>query len=193
MFDPRYNTGDLQQNIPKAVDIPIELYESVKGKYFIGYADHLTFGKGTAAWARLYNPPNSGVNLHVNVWTVTAMTNSTFRAQFWFNADIPGNYTESELVTPSNTAFRPIPVPKVKLQLASNATEKPVGGIKAYVRRGEPHTTVVENENGKLIFPPNGTFLVYMNVYNDNPEEIAEGRIAFGWWEEPIVYRPFRR
>jgi len=53
--------------IPKNVDVPIELYESARGKYFIGYADKLSFGSGTSAWARLYNPLNSGVNLYVNV------------------------------------------------------------------------------------------------------------------------------
>ncbi len=186
MFESRFDNSDVLHNLTKTVDIPIELYESVLGKYFIGYGDNLALGKGTAAWARLYNPENSGVNLHVNVWTVTDISNSPFRAQFWFNSEISGNYLESELVTPSNTALRPAPIPKVKLQTASNVKDTPVGGIKAYVRRGDPNTTVAENENGKLIFPPGGSFLVYLTIYNDNPEETAAGRIAFGWWEEEI-------
>lgn len=28
----------------QAVDIPQELYQSIKGKYFVGYADELSFG-----------------------------------------------------------------------------------------------------------------------------------------------------
>jgi len=168
----------------KAVNIPIELYQSSIGRYFIGYADELSFGQGTSAWARLYNPIDSRVNLHVNVWTVTDISDAPFRAQFWFNADIPGDYSVAA-VTPSNTAIRPLPVPKVELQLASNTTAAPEGGIKAFVRRGEPGTTVVETENGKLIFPPGGSFLVYLSL-TDRPEIPALGRIAFGWWEEDL-------
>lgn len=179
------NNQNNLDNLEKSVNIPIELYESTIGKYFIGYADNLTFGNGTSAWARLYNPRQSGVNLHVNVWTVTDISDSPFRAQFWFNATPPGTPTESTLVTPSNTAFRPVPVPKVRLQMASNVTGEPVGGVKAFVRRGEPLTTVVETENGKLIFPPGGSFLVFISLV-DNAAIAAGGRIAFGWWEENI-------
>lgn len=174
---------DSHNDFDKSVNIPIELYESLQGKYFIGYADNLSLGNGTSAWARLYNPFHSGVNLHVNVWTVTDISESPFRAQFWFNASPPGTPIESTLVTPSNTAIRPAPKPRVKLQQASNVKEEPTGGVKAFVRRGEPGTTLVDTENGKLIFPPGGSFLVYISI-TDNIA--ASGRIAFGWWEERI-------
>lgn len=174
-----------QDNLTKNVNIPIELYESMEGNYFIGYADNLSFGNGTSAWARLYNPCHSGVNLYVNAWTVTDISTSPFRAQFWFNANPPGNYSKSTLVTPSNTAIHPIPKPKIELQLASNVIGEPIGGVKAFVRRGEPGITVVETENGKLIFPPGGSFLVFISIL-ENPQTIASGRIAFGWWEEKI-------
>ena len=174
--------------LDKAVNIPIELYQSEKGRYFIGYADDLSYGQNTSAWARLYNPTNSCVNLHVNVWTVTDISTVPFRAQFWFNASVPGAYSTAP-ATPTNTAICPMPMPKVQLQLASNVTDVPVGGFKAFVRRGEPVTTVVETENGKLIFPPGGSFLVYLSLI-DQPELPASGRVAFGWWEEDRT-RPF--
>jgi len=167
------------------VNIPIELYESLKGNYFIGYADNLSFGNGTSAWARLYNPPGSGVNLYVNVCTVTDISEAPFRAQFWFNANPPGPPLESP-VTPSNTAIYPAPVPKIKLQSASNVSGDPIRGIKAFVRRGVPETTLVDTENGKLIFPPGGSFLVFLSL-PESPSTVASGRIAFGWWEERIT------
>jgi len=170
--------------LEKAVNIPIELYQSTLGRYFIGYADNLSFGRNTSAWARLYNPEGSGVNLHVNVWTVTDISEAPFRAQFWFNASVPGAYSTAP-GTPTNTAIRPLPVPKVELQLASDVTAAPEGGVKAFVRRGQPIDTVVETENGKLIFPPGGSFLAYLSLI-DTPEVPAEGRVAFGWWEEPL-------
>lgn len=178
---------DYQYNFSKSVNIPIELYESLEGKYFIGYADNLSFGNGTSAWARLYNPPDSGVNLFVNVWTVTDISESPFRAQFWFNSTPPseGNI-QTALVTPSNTAIQPPPEPRIELQLESNVTGNPVGGIKAFVRRGEPEITLVETENGKLIFPPGGSFLVFLSLA-ESPQAPAAGRVAFGWWEEKII------
>lgn len=188
MFDSKNMNSvyDCRYNLTKNVNIPIELYESIKGKYFIGYADNLSFGNGTSAWARLYNPHHSGVNLHVNVWTVTDISAAPFRAQFWFNSDPPGTPIDSTLVTPSNTAIRPTPKPKIKLQLASNVYGEPIGGVKAFVRRGEPETTMVETENGKLIFPPGGSFLVFISIA-ENPNIAASGRIAFGWWEKKIT------
>lgn len=171
--------------LSKSVDIPIELYKSMQGIYFIGYADNLSFGCGTSAWARLYNPPNSGVNLHVAVWTVSDVAESAFRAQFWFNANAPGKPMTSKLVTPSNTALDPLPKPKIKIQMASNVIGEPCGGVKAFVRRGQPETTLVENENGKLIFPPGGNFLVFLST-PEAPISFASGRVAFGWWEEKI-------
>ena len=189
MFDPKNQNSfyNHQNNYNKSVNIPIELYESTKGAYFIGYADNLSLKNGTSAWARLYNPRQSGVNLHVNVWTVTDISESPFRAQFWFNSTPSGTPSESTLVTTSNLAFRPIPKPKVKLQLASNVSNEPVGGVKAFVRRGEPGTTLVDTENGKLIFPPGGSFLVFLSL-TENTNTTAFGRIAFGWWEEKISY-----
>lgn len=167
----------------KTVDVPIELYESMRGKYFIGYSDSLTLSANSSAWARLYNPRLSGVNLFVNVWTVTDLSDSPFRAQFWFNADPPGNASASSLVSPSNLAFRPTPKPRVSLQKASNVYGEPEGGVMAFARVGEPGVTLVDTENGKLIFPPGGSFLVSVSLTDSVCSSGSVG-IAFGWWEE---------
>jgi len=167
------------------VSVPINLAKSLEGKYYVGYADNLTFGKGTSAWARLYNPPNSGINLHVTVWTVTDVSEGSFRAQIWFNTNPPGTPQDSTLVTPSNLAYCPLPRPRVKLQYATNVEGNPIGGIKAFVRRGQSETTVVDDEQGKFIFPPGGSFLIFLSN-PETPDISASGRIAFGWWEEPI-------
>lgn len=167
------------------VSIPINLAKSLEGKYYVGYADNLNFGMGTSAWARLYNPINSGVNLHVTVWTVSDVSESPFRAQIWFNTTPPGTPLDSPLVTPANLAFYPPPIPNVKLQYASNVTGDPVGGIKAFARRGQPETTLVDDEQGKFIFPPSGSFLIFLSN-PETPELAASGKVGFGWWEEPI-------
>lgn len=167
------------------VDVPINLAKSIEGKYFVGYADYLPFGEGTRAWARLYNPTNSGVNLHVTVWTVSDISQTSFTAQIWFNGNPPGIIQESNLVTPSNTALCPLPQPRIKLQYAISTKGLPSGGIKAFIRRGQPGTTLVSEEEGKFIFPPGGSFMIYLSN-PQTPSEFVSGSIAFGWWEEPI-------
>lgn len=169
----------------KTVNYPIALYKSIEGLYFVGYADNLTLGKGTSAWAALYNPPDSGVVLHVNVWTIQDISEAPFRAQIWFNATPPGNPIISKLVTPSNTAIYPLPRPRVKILQASAVRGSPAGGVKAFVRRGQPGITMVSEEDGKFIFPPGGMFLVFVST-SEMPEVEATGRVAFGWWEESI-------
>lgn len=169
----------------KAVNIPIELYESILGQYFIGYADNLTFGQDTSAWARLYNPINSGVTLYVNVWTVTDVSESPFRAQFWFNSTPLESDIKTAPVTPTNLSIKPPPKAKVKFEYASDVSGEPTGGIKAFVRRALPETTLVESENGKIIIGEGGNFLIFLST-PETPELLNSGRIAFGWWEERI-------
>ncbi len=175
-------------DVKYTVDVPINLAKSLEGKYFVGYADDLTFGENTSAWARLYNPPHSGEYLFITVWTVSDISQSPFRAQIWFNAIPPGTPQDSDLVTPSNTALIPPPQSRIRLQYANNVTGAPTGGIKAFVRRGQPETTLVDDEQGKFIFAPGGSFMIFLSN-PETPEQAASGRVAFGWWVEPICER----
>ncbi len=169
------------------VNIPMNLAKSLEGKYFVGYADYLPFGEGTNAWARLYNPINSGVNLHVAVWTVSDISQTSYTAQIWFNPNPLGFIQESTFVTPSNTAINPLPKPLIKLQYAISTKGLPVVGTRAFIRRGQPGATLVSEEEGKFIFPPGGSFMVFLSN-PQTPAKFVSGSIAFGWWEEPINY-----
>lgn len=168
---------------PQFAAMPNSLYHSLAGKYFVGYADNMYFEKDKNAWAALFNPGNSGVNLFVNVWTVTDIYEPPIRIQFWLNSELPGYASESELVTPANTALCHPKCPRVHLMQASNVTGNPEGGVKGFVRRTLPGETVVEEEDGKFIIPPGGNFAVFLS--NTEGENIpANVRVAYGWWEE---------
>ncbi|MDD4780143.1 MAG: DUF6143 family protein [Tissierellia bacterium] len=168
------------------VGVPISLAKSLEGKYFVGIASNMKFGEATNAWARLYNPPDSNVNLYVNVWTAGNVTLTPFRIQIWFNSDANGIIEESNNVTPSNTVIKPLPVPKIKLQYANGVKGFPENGIYAFGRNGIANETIVSEEEGKFIFPPGGSFLVQLSN-PATPTQAAFGRVAFGWWEEPII------
>lgn len=169
------------------VAVPINLAKSLEGEYFVGSSNTLRFGSGTNAWARLYNPPNSGVNLFVTAWTVSNLTDTPFRAQIYFNPTPPGVPIKSTLISPANTALCPLPKPRIKLQYADNVIGEPVGGAETFARRISPQSTVAADEDGKFIFPPGGSFLIFLSNPS-SPVLNLSGEVAFGWWEEPICH-----
>lgn len=175
----------LPNPITQVADMPYALYLSLCGKYFVGYADGMEFANKTIAWAGLVNPINSGVNLHVYVWTVTNIGQLPLIAEVWFNACPPGRPIHSESVTPANTAICPLPIPNVNLLQASNVTGKIEGGMKLFKRTIDQEITIANDENGTLIFPPGGSLIITLS-YPEAINEIGLGRVAFGWSEEEI-------
>lgn len=169
---------------PQMASMANSLYHSLQGQYFVGYADNMFFEAGKNAWAALYNPKSSGVNLFVNVWTVASLRQS-IRMQIWINSKLPGQPIESTLVTSSNTAIFPIPKPEVHLLQASNVDDTPTCGVKAFVRRAPAGETVVAEEDGKFIIPPGGNFAVFLSE-DETTADYASVRVAYGWYEERI-------
>lgn len=166
-------------------DIPLATAKSMEGKYFVGTAVNINFGEATNGWARLYNPPDSGVNLYINAWVVSDITSTPFRVQVWFNCNPPGIIQESPFISAANTAFIPMPQAKTKLQYGVGVRGFPTNGSFAFGRSGAAGTIIEEEEVGRFIFPPGGSFTIYLS----NPERPtlpAIGRVSFGWWEEPV-------
>lgn len=168
---------------PQTAAMANSLYHSLQGQYFVGYADNMFFEKDKAAWAALYNPKHSGVNLFVNVWTVTDLFEPPIKMEIWMNAALPGDFTRSSLVTPSNTVLCPPSRPKIKLLQASNVVGTPQGGVKSFARRTQPGETVVAEEDGKFIIPPGGNFAVFLAPSSEATTS-ASVRVAYGWWEQ---------
>lgn len=170
---------------PTVATMPNALYHSLKGQYFVGYADNLFFEQDKSAWVALANPVHSGKLLFVNVWTVTQGLGSPVTIEIWFNAKLPGEYTVSPFVTPADTAIHPLPKPRVMILQASNVIGQPEGGAKAFIRRSIPGETMVSEEEGKFVIPPGGSFAIFLTHPEGQPGPVT-GRVAYGWWEEPI-------
>lgn len=186
------NTAFSVHSIPQFADMPYPLYLSLQGKYFVGYADEMTFGNGSTAWAGLINPIHSGVNLFLFVWTVTNIGTSPLKAQIFFNTSPPGHPTASEFVTPANTALCPLPNPKIELLQANNVLGEYKGGVNIIERTVEPEITVASDEDGKYIFGPGDSFIIVLSN-PETPLQQGAGRVAFGWAEEKIVQTKKRR
>ena len=179
--------------LKKVVSIPISLYESTKGEYFVGQTEMLVFGQCSNTWAGLINPPNSGVNLHVNVITVTNLSKVPFVYHLWFNPKLPVkpncsgddciNAIVSNKVSSTNYALHPIPKPKIELQFVQNFNGLLSGGVNVFNRIVPPETTIVEDEDGKFIFAPGKAFVILLESAGS---QLLEAKIAFGWWEKKL-------
>lgn len=175
----------LPNPITQVADMPYPLYLSLQGKYFVGYADDMVFKNRSIAWAGLINPYNSGVNLHLYVWTVTNIGKEPLIAEIWFNTLFPGKVKQSEFVTPANTALCPLPKSRIKLLQANNVINQPKGDNKISATKVTPEVTIAKEEEGQLIFPPGGSFIISLSNF-ETSTQIGQGRVAFGWWEEKI-------
>lgn len=173
----------LPNPITQVADMPYALYLSLQGKYFLGSTKVLQFGNGKSAWAGLFNPMHSGVNLHVYFWQVANTGPSPIRAQIWFNSNPSGRVAKVTNVTNANTTLHPLPKPKIQLLTATNVLNEPEGGVKAFVRRAQSEVTIGDEEVGKFIFPPGGSFVIFLSN-PETPEQTASASVGYSWWEE---------
>lgn len=178
------NSG-FRNQLGRTVNIPIGLYESMRGRYFLGYADNLSLSTGSSAWARLCNPRLSGVNLYLDRWSVTTVSGSPFRAQFWLDSNPPGKASNSDFITPANLSVRPVPISRAFLQKASGVFGEPDEGVEAFSRSGIPGETLVGDEGGKLIIPPCSSIMIYVTL-TDSSDPQGSASISFDWWEDNL-------
>lgn len=167
------------------VNIPISTAKSMEGKYFGGTAIDIKFGEVTNGWARILNPPDSKVNIYVNTWRVSDIFSTPYRVQIWFNSTPPGIIQESPYITPLNSVIKPQPISKAKIQFGVGAKGFPSGGAFVFGTSRLAGDTIEEEVQGRYIFPPGGSFTVFLSN-PQNPTIPASGRVVFGWWEEPI-------
>ncbi|WP_394237030.1 DUF6143 family protein [Niallia oryzisoli] len=170
----------------KAVNIPNPLYQSVQGRYFVGQTEHICFGKGKNGWGGLVNKYKSDVDLFVNAFTITNHSDQPFEAEIWFNPIPPGKPIISRNVTPANTALSPLPKPKVKIAYSECVEGLPRKGVMAFRRIVPPQSTLTSDEDGKFIFPPGGSFIIYLLSPTN---EIIQAEVAFGWFEKEKIKR----
>lgn len=171
--------------IPQIAGMPYSLYLTIQGKYFSGYTKEVKFGNGLNAWAGLFNPIESCRNLHIYVWEVSNTGQTPVRARIYFNSVPPGQGTNVSTIYQGNTTLCPPPEPCSQLCQASNVSGEPEGGVRAFVRRVLPEVTVGDEEVGKFIFPPGGSFLIFLSD-PETPNEPASATLRFSWWEEEL-------
>lgn len=175
----------LTNPITQIAGMPYSLFLSLQGKYFSGYTGELAFGNGNNAWAGLFNPIRSRVNLHLYFWEVSNIGQTPVRARIYFNTDPPGQGIIVNTIFQGNTTLCPPPKPRIRLYQASDVAGEPEGGVRAFVRRALPEVTISDEEVGKFIFPPGGSFVIFLSN-PEAPDKPARATLGFSWWEEEV-------
>lgn len=168
------------KNFPKEVSIPFPLYESEKGKYFIGETPILIV-EDTNAIVVLSNPSKSNVNLYVNAITVTNISDSHLSAEFYLRSNFKDGET-SDSISCTNLSIVPPPMHKGEIKYSTSTTNPPEDGIVIFSRIVSPYSTSVI-DGGQMIISPGQCLLVYLGGYL--PIVFDSIIVAFGWGEEP--------
>lgn len=166
----------------EVVNITSPALNSKRGRYFIGKTDLLNFGGGYYAWGGIVNPVNSGVNLYIDIFTITNFSAQNFISEIWLNADPPKNAEASFNVTPTNQAVSPSPIPKSVMKYAGYSTEPMTKGVNIFDRIVNQNSTLVsDSHNGSIIIGPGGSFSI---VLRSPGYQYITGTIVLTWWEE---------
>ena len=166
----------------EVVSIPVSLFKSMQGKYFVGQTETLWVGNGSIAWAGLVNPRNSDVNLYANVFTISNFSDDYLTAEIWVNTSLPKKTCVSHKISPTNTALKSLQKNKVDIRFIESTTIVPENGVNVYERIVPPNTTLVGEEDGKFIESPGGSYVVVIKSSSSKRDKVI---VAFGWWEKP--------
>ena len=176
-----YTVDNRNINPQKVVSIPISLFESEKGRYFVGQTENLWVGSGLNAWAGLVNPCNSDVNLYTNVFTISNFSDDYLTAKIWLNTNLPQKGSISHKISPTNTSLNPLPENKVDIRFVESTARLPENGVNVYERIVPPNTTLIGEEDGKFIAPPGGNYILVIKSSSSKLDKVI---VAFGWWEK---------
>lgn len=169
----------------KEVCIEYPLYQSQKGRYFIGETPLLS-GADSKALVALVNPSTSNVNIYLNAITVSNILGSNLSSQIYLKSTFTSG-TTSNLVSCTNVSITPQPVPNGLIEYIPTTTQAPTDGVAIFTRIVSPYSTMII-DGGQIIIPPGQSIVVYLGgLIPIDPNSII---VAFGWWEESICNCP---
>ena len=171
----------IDKKCKKEVSIDYPLYQSDKGKYFIGQTPILS-GQDGHALAALYNPHCSNVNIYLNAITVTNTSMLSISAEIYLKSNFFGGII-SNLISCANTSIIPAPKPYGEIQYLDSTTQTPIYGVAIFGRIVSPYSTLVI-DGSQIIIGPGQSIIVYLGEYL--PVSLNSTVVAFGWWEEEI-------
>ncbi|MCS1351064.1 DUF6143 family protein [Mechercharimyces sp. CAU 1602] len=162
-----------------------ELIRRVEGKHFSGQSGLLSPEGARFAWAGLFNPLHSGVNVVLDTAEKYNLSSQPMTAKILFNALPTGRQITSSQISSTNTSplRSPSPIPRAKVKFNSATTSPFKGGKFISIRRLPANSTVITpiTSLGSVIIAPRSTLI---SVFiSPSPTKARE---SFAWWEVPL-------
>lgn len=173
---------EMGSKLTPMVSITAPAFNSRLGRYFIGQTGLMDFGNGLNSWGGIINPYNSGVNLYIDIFTITNFSNMPCLGEILLNSNIPSNSLVSSTVTPANQGITPLKKPKAVLKFSDKFSESITSGVGIFGRIVSPNSTLVsDSHNGSIIIAPGGSFSILLS---NSTTQYVKGTIVLTWWEE---------
>ncbi|WLR44366.1 DUF6143 family protein [Bacillus carboniphilus] len=153
-----------------------DAFESTKGVLFAGSSSDLIPNTNTNAWVQLFNPPDSNVNLFINVIVLANFSTDLVRADLYLNSEPPGAKFESTKVTSVNVGSPNQPMGQIHFNPSVQGV--PVGGTNIGSRALTPHSTFFETAEGRIILEPGTNLVLFIGSRTETVSQIG-----FEWWE----------
>lgn len=175
---------EMRKQPMEVVNITSPALNSRLGRYFIAQTGLLNFGNAYNAWGGIINPVDSGVNLYVDIFTITNFSTQSFLGEIWLNADVPVVAADAPTITPSNQAIFPPPIPNAVMKDASYLVGPMSEGVNIFGRIVTPNSTLVsDSHSGSIIIGPGGSFSILLKPLTS---QYITGTIVLTWWEEEV-------
>ncbi|WP_138754999.1 DUF6143 family protein [Paenibacillus sinopodophylli] len=164
-----------------AIHIANSLYHSLQGKYFVGETDQLNPTDASRTWGALVNPPHSGVNLHLDMFVLSNLSDDKLVSQICFCASLPAHGMQSHEVASANLALQPAPLPRGQIQFGNRLDTTTLTATPVSTRVIPSYSSVTSEKAGHWIIGPGKAILFTLTSAISRP---APAVISIGWWEE---------
>ncbi len=167
--------------IEPVVNIINPSYQSTKGRLFAGTTPLLDFGDNKSAWARLYNPCSSEVNLYLAYFLFINSFENHYSVDIIINATPPGKiYTSTDVGNlNSGSDNKPVGV----IQYNPSTEGKPTGGTRIAPRRIPSNNTLGFDAGGRAIIVPGTSLLFFLTS-----DESTKAQVELEWWEGKSIF-----
>ncbi|NDI33975.1 DUF6143 family protein [Chengkuizengella sediminis] len=171
-----------KNKIKPVVNIINPAFQSSKGKAFAGTTTPLNFGGNRSAWGRLFNPPNSKINLFLSFFSLSNFSKTPISGQLYFSSTPPGRIFSSRDVRNINLNFNNSP--NGKIQFNPSVRGKPIGGNRVAFRRFPPNSTTPGFRiDGRAVVAPGTSIILFLT--SSKP---VKATIEFEWWESKKIF-----
>lgn len=163
------------------VNLTNPLNKSLQGKYFLGETDQLNPNDSNRTWGALVNPPHSGVNLYLDLYVLSNLSDDHLVSQICFCSSLPTRGMQSHEVSTANLALQPAPLPRGQVQFGSDLDTTALAAVPVSTRVIPSYSSISSEKAGHWIIGPGKAILFTLT---SSMNRTAPAVISVGWWEE---------